>query len=50
MSDPTHVHTCRPDDMHIEIWDEHTWECSSPYCSRVIRVCPKHGGEKVRIE
>lgn len=50
--DPKHQHTCsRPDEWNdVEPWEEHKWSCASPYCNKINRVCPKHGGDRPRME
>lgn len=48
--EPKHEHTCkRPMEWtDTKDWPEHKWPCTSPYCNKIERVCPSHGGTRPR--
>lgn len=39
-----HTHTCQPDPGSEK--GLHTWQCNSPYCEALPRICPDHGGRE----
>ncbi len=43
-SRPKHTHQCATAEPI------HTWECNSPYCEDMVRVCVPHGGREPIIQ